>query len=159
MNTAVLCTLLWSLVEVHSQIAPYVSFMGETLPNHSYVDLNEVGTDSGDPGNTVRCITDLNTCCSTPQGRHRGDWHFPNGTTRLPFSSITGTIFESRDSQRVHIHRRSGANPPSGIYHCDIPTIAVSDENDISVRDTVYVGLYATGGKTESIFSCIVLYC
>ena len=44
--------LLWSLVEVHSQTAPYVSFMGENLPNHSYVDLTLVGTDNSDPGNT-----------------------------------------------------------------------------------------------------------
>ena len=42
-----LCLLLWSLVEVHSQTEfPYVSFMGETLPNHSYVDLNEMGDPS-----------------------------------------------------------------------------------------------------------------
>ena len=153
MNTAVLCTLLWSLVEVHSQTAPYVSFMGVNLPNHSYVDLNEVGTDSGDPGNTVRCITDLTTCCSGSQAQHRGDWYFPDGD-RLPFQTNTGTFFEFRRDRQVDIHSRSGANPPSGIYRCDIPTIAVSDENDISVRETVYVGLYATGGKMVFEFLC-----
>ena len=144
----VLLSLLWSLVEVHSQTEfPYVSFMNETLPNHAYVNLNEVGDDAGDPGNTLRCITDLRTCCSDMQVQHRGDWYFPDGTTRLQFSSNTGTFFETRDDRRVDIHRMSGANPPSGIYRCDIPTIAVSDENDLSVRDTVYVGLYATGGN------------
>ena len=35
---------------------------------------------------------------------------------------------------------------PSGIYRCEIPTNAVHDNNDISVRESVYVGLYATGG-------------
>ena len=35
---------------------------------------------------------------------------------------------------------------PSGIYLCDIATNAVHDDNDISVRESVYVGLYATGG-------------
>ena len=35
---------------------------------------------------------------------------------------------------------------PSGIYRCDIPTNAVDDDNDISVRESVYVGVYATGG-------------
>ena len=55
--------LLWSLVEVHSQTAaPYVSFMGENLPNHAYVDLTLVGTDNSDPGNIVRCITDRGWC-------------------------------------------------------------------------------------------------
>ena len=137
-------TLLWSLVEVHSQTAPYVSFMNETLPNHSYVDLNEVGDDSGDPGNTLRCHTDLSTCCSGGQGGHRGDWYFPNGT-RLPFPGI-GDIYEAREAQRVDIRRRNNATRPSGIYLCDIPTDAVRDEDDISVRETVYVGVYATGG-------------
>ena len=154
----VLLTLLWSLVEVHSQTEfPYVSFMGENLPNHGYVDLNEVGDDSGDPGNTLRCHTDLFTCCTDGQGGHRGDWYFPGGTTRLRFSgeSPRPDIYEQREAQRVDIRRRSGANPPSGIYRCDIPTIAVSDENDISVRDTVYVGLYATGGNNVQ---CIYLY-
>ena len=58
-----LLSLFWSLVEVHSQTEyPYVSFMGE---NHSYVDLTLVGTDNTDgTGNTVRCTTDLNNCCS-----------------------------------------------------------------------------------------------
>ena len=34
---SVLLFLLWSLVEVHSQTppAPYLTFMGETLPDHS----------------------------------------------------------------------------------------------------------------------------
>ena len=36
---------------------------------------------------------------------------------------------------------------PSGIYRCDIPTVAVHDDNDLSVRETVYVGLYASGGN------------
>ena len=41
---SVLLFLLWSLVEVHSQTlpAPYLTFMGETLPDHSYVDLSLV---------------------------------------------------------------------------------------------------------------------
>ena len=33
--------LFWSLV--YCQTFPYVSFMGQTLANHSYVDLSQVG--------------------------------------------------------------------------------------------------------------------
>ena len=41
------------------------------------------------------------------------------------------------------------------IYHCDIPTVAVHDNTDISVRDTVYVGLYtASGGMLLIIVLC-----
>ena len=140
--------LLFYLVEVHSQTEfPYVSFMGETLPNHSYVDLNLVGNpDLNENAHSVQCHTDLSTCCSGAQGQHRGDWYFPDGT-RLPFPTPDGDIHEAREAERVDLRRRNNANSPSGIYRCDIPTDAVSDENDISVRETVYVGVYATGGE------------
>ena len=51
--------------------------MGENLTNHSYVDLTLVGTDNSDPGNTVRCITDLATCCRGVDGIRRGRLVFP----------------------------------------------------------------------------------
>ena len=50
---SVLLCLLSALVEVHSQTVPYVSFMGTSLPNHSYVNLTLVGTD----GKTVYIAT------------------------------------------------------------------------------------------------------
>ena len=131
--------LFWSLV--YCQTFPYVSFMGQTLANHSYVDLSQVGSD-GSGSDSVQCITDLRTCCSGPHGPHRGDWYFPDGT-RLPFSR---DIYEQRGDQRVDLRRRNSATPPGGIYRCDIPTNAVYDNNDILVRDTVYVGLYTASG-------------
>ena len=141
-----LLSLLWSLVEVSSQQTfPYVSFMGQTLANHSYVDLSLVGDDASG-SDSVQCHTDLSTCCSSNDGNHRGDWYFPNGN-RLPFAG-DGDIFEQRVAQRVDIRRKNSGTSPVGIYRCDIPTNAIYDDNDISVRDTVYVGLYpASGGK------------
>ena len=148
--SVLLCLLLWSLVEVHSQTEfPYVSFMGENLTNHSYVDLTLVG--DYDSYYSIQCHTDLATCCSLQQSlEHRGDWYFPDGD-RLPFSGYDGDIYEARGAQRVELRRRRYANSPSGIYRCDITTIAVHDEYDTSVRETVYVGLYATGGILMSI--------
>ena len=139
-----LLSLLWSLVEVSSQQTfPYVSFMGQTLANHSYVDLSLVGDDNSGTY-YIQCRTDLTTCCSSDQGSHRGDWYFPDGT-RLPFN---GDIFERRVAQRVDMRRSNSATSPVGIYRCDIPTNAVHDDSDRSVRETVYVGLYtASGGK------------
>ena len=151
-----LLSLLWSLVEVHSQTEyPYV---GENLPNHSYVDLTLVGTDNSDPGNTVRCITDLDTCCRSTQGIHRGHWYFPN-ETRLQAALSGINIIERRGAQQVALHRRHNAMGPSGIYRCDIPTVAVHDDNDISVGETVYVGLYASGGNEliNSVNNCIYI--
>ena len=147
MFNLLLVSVLWSLVEVNSQTAPYVSFMGQTsLSNHSYVDLSLVGNDlSG--SDSVQCHTDLTTCCSGNQGVHRGDWYFPNGT-RLPFFG-DGDIYEQRTAQRVDLRRRNSATSPVGIYRCEISTLAVHDDDDTSVRDVpVYVGLYtASGGR------------
>ena len=136
-----LLSLFWPVV--CSQTFPYVSFLGQTLANHSYVDLSLVGDDY-DGSDSVQCHTDLTTCCRRAQGSHRGDWYFPN-ETRLPFPTL-GDIFENRDDQRVDLIRRNSATSPVGIYHCDIPTIAVHDVDDTSVRATVYVGLYTGSG-------------
>ena len=130
------------VVEVNSQTVPYVSFMGQTLADHSYVDLSLVGRDRTG-SNSVQCHTDLDTCCSDMQGSHRGDWYFPNGN-RLRFS---GDIFEQRRDRRVELRRKNSATSSVGIYRCDIPTDAVHIDDDRSVRDApVYVGLYTGRG-------------
>ena len=151
LSVSSLLLLLLFLVEVHSQQTfPYVSFglMGPTLANHSYVDLSTVGSEL-DNSDSVVCHTDLTTCCSGAQGIHRGDWYFPDGT-QLPFTSPTVPIGLGRGAQSAVIRRTGGATGPTGIYHCDIPTIAVHHESDISVGETVYVGLYpADGGKLK----------
>ena len=85
-KSVLLLSLLWSLVEVHSQTFPYVSFNGTTLANHSYVDLSQVGRPDVYSGEGVLCITDLTTCCTSSYGAHRGDWYFPDGTI-LPFTA------------------------------------------------------------------------
>ena len=134
-------SLLWSLVEVHSQSFPRLSFMGQTLANHSYVDISLVGRpDAPGGGEGVQCITDLTT---SSDGSHRGDWYFPDGT-RLSFVASNIDTFEVRLSCGIDLRRNNDANSPTGIYRCDIPTIAVYD--DTSVRDTVYVGLYTGSG-------------
>ena len=134
--------LLWCVVEIHSQQTfPYVSFMGQNLPNHSYVDLSLVGNERIGVGHSIQCHTDLSTCCSAAAGVHRGDWYFPNGT-RLPFPGGSDIVEARTHTQRVDLRRNSGTGP-SGIYHCDIETNSVHDNG---LRETVYVGLYASGG-------------
>ena len=124
------------LLARQTQTYPYVSFKGQTLANHSYVDLSLVGDDvSG--GDSVQCITNLSTCCSGTQGSHRGDWYFPN-RTRLQFSG-GGSIFESRNASRVDIRRNNQHNLP-GIYCCNIST------SSVHVKEIVYVGLYSNSG-------------
>ena len=143
--------LCWPLV--NSQSFPYVSFRGQPLDNHSYVDLSEVGDDYYTDSDSVQCHTDLSTCCSGAEGPHRGDWFFPNGS-RLGFPFFND-IYEWRRAQRVYLSRRNNANSPVGIYRCDIPTEAVHDETDKSVRDTVYVGLYTASGGMFHVLAMI----
>ena len=150
-----LLSLLLSLVEVHSQTQyPYVSFMGENLPNHSYVDLTLVGEDDTDSTHdTVRCNTDLATCCRSNQGVHRGHWYYPDGGEVLG-SSHSSDISRNRDAQRVNINRWNNATSPSGIYRCQVPTVRVHDDNDLTVSETVYAGLYPPNGGNELIGCC-----
>ena len=143
------------MVEVHSQTAPYVRFMGDILPNHAYVDLTTVGDDISASGDTVRCHSDLDTCCSGTQGIHHGDWYFPDGSI-LPFvSNPDSDIGEDREPQVVHIRRRNNAMSPTGIYRCDIETAAVNDNDaDTITGETVYVGLYLPSEGTCAEFPC-----
>ena len=132
-----------------SQEIPYVSFRGVSLANHSYVNLSLVNnTASG----SVQCHTDLSECCTSAQGPHRGDWYFPDGS-RLQLLGGGGDIYETRPAQRVDLRRRNDGTA-SGIYQCSIPTRAVHDDSDPSVRDYVYVGLYDSGGQYADINEC-----
>ena len=148
-----LLCLLSALVEVHSRTVPYVSFMDTNLTNHSYVDLTLVERPE-DGGDSVQCHTDLSTCCSGAQGDDRGDWYFPDGD-RLQFSNGSGDIYEHRDAQRVDLRRRNNGDT-SGIYLCTVETNAVhsDDDSDTTTRETVYAGLYASGGMVHVVFRC-----
>ena len=140
MKASLLILLLFLLVEVQcQQMLPYASFMGQILLNHFYIDISLLGTSDSD---SVQCHTDLATCCNSSEGFNDGGWYFPNGS-KLSFSNGAGNVYEHRTVQRVDLHRRNNANEPGGIYHCDIATNAVHDNETV-----VYVGLYTSdGGK------------
>ena len=161
MKVSLLCVLLcllWSLVEVHSQTptAPYLTFNDSVIPSNSYVDLSLMmypGNDdtTADISSTVICHTDLDTCCGGADGH--GEWYFPNGTVLRgagPDNVNQYSIAIRRQStQRVRLQRgpvSTAISPiPSGIYRCDIETVAVSDQGGTG-REAVYVGIYESGG-------------
>ena len=148
MQVNVLLALLLAslLVEKSCLGTPYVSFMGSNVANHSYFDLNQVGaTDNG--SNSLECKTDLETCCSEDPGYHQGHWYIPNGE-KLGLQQTGVIIFEEQGNKTVYLHRVEQW-VESGIYRCDIETNAVHTTNDSQdeVYESVYVGLYATGGK------------
>ena len=133
--------LLSALIVVHTKIFPYVSFLGQSIPNHGYVNLSNVGSDKND---SVQCNTDLSTCCSGAEGSDRGDSYFPD-ETRVPFSKSGNTVYEGRRAQQVLL-QYSGMAGRSGIYRCDIETNKSNVTNEVG-HETVYVGLYINGGK------------
>ena len=152
---SVLLFLLWSLVEVHSQTAPYLTFMGEILPDHSYVDLSALGELTNVDDHVV-CHTDLTSCCGGDDFPDRGFWYSPNGYI-LPGAREDGTgaatnpIVLMRDIQVARLIRGTGpGDAPSGLYRCIIETVADNDYGspspDSGIGETLYVGVYSTGG-------------
>ena len=84
------------------------------------------------------------TCCRNVHSpRHRGQWFFPNGVALRTNESI----YVIEEQQRVELRRANRATSPTGVYRCEIPTNAVHDNTDISVRAKVYVGLYTSAGN------------
>ena len=142
--------LLWGL-QVDCQTFPYVSVRGNTVPNHGYVNLGQVGTS---PFNRVQCHTNLSTCCRSQEGRYRGQWYFPNGDA-LQSQSRGSDIYYSGGNMRVDLHRNNTAVSPTGIYRCEIPIIKASGT---TVRATVYVGLYTSRGKHYHVSNAFT-YC
>ena len=120
----------------------FVRFLGVDLPNHSYVNLTAVGG-AQDGSDSVQCHTDLVTCCSAAQGTDRGDWYSPMGSI-LPFIGY-GDVYFLRKAQRVDL-RYTGNGGTPGIYQCRTETNAVNND-DNRARESVYVGLYASGGE------------
>ena len=134
------------MVEVHSQTAPYLTFMGEILPNNSYVDLSLVGQGGNathDSGREIVCHTDLDTCCSGSDGH--GDWFSSLPGFKLPDLTINAThpIAIRRLHRRVRLERVPNITGDilSGIYHC---TFAVSGNDQL--KESLYVGIYEYGG-------------
>ena len=130
--------LFSALVEVHSQVYPFVRFLYVELQNHSYVDFNLVGAASDI---SVQCRTDLDTCCREMNGPHRGDWYFPNGEILLDYDG-NFDVYESERTSNVQVRRRNNATT-AGIYRCEIETSAANGDS----RGIVYAGLYSSGGQ------------
>ena len=123
---------------------PYITFMGQSLSNHSFVDLAMLG-DS--PENALQCHTNLASCCS--EGVHSGEWITPAGHMVGPASGAGLGVREF--SGRVDLLFEASvdgtnSSPVSGMYRCAVPTDAVNDVGN-NARESVYVGLYAANSK------------
>ena len=124
----------WFLVTVHSHDVPYITFLGEFLANHSYVNVSLLQQAYG-----LQCHSDRDGCCEGSP--YRGYWYSPAGDT-LPSLAQADNVYHLGNDRRAELRRRNEPVSPSpeGIYCCEVPTYQSESER-------AYVGLYSSGGK------------
>ena len=129
-------------------------FREETLPNNSFVDVDDVlnvGSDishiptNSDPRNALLCVTDLVDCCATPHTA-RGDWYFPDGgRVRSDFVHFSAFLANRGANEEiggqtvygsVRLYRRFSGTSERGRFYCELPSAAKP-----SVNQTLYVNI------------------
>ena len=94
------------------------------------------------------CNTNRIANISNHNGPHSGgDWHTPDGAVvgNLGSDDVPG-FDRNRGPMVVRLHRNTATGTPSeGIYYCVV-------EDDTFTDQTVYVGLYNSGGGGKWIF-------
>ena len=125
-------------------------FRGATIPNDSFVDLDDIVATSDVPSNTnpingtLLCVTDLEDCCAAPR-TVRGDWYFPDGS-RVGFGGSGAAFQANRGANEeingqtvygsVRLWRRYSGAPGRGRFYCELPSAA-----NPSVNQTLYVNI------------------
>lgn len=126
--------------------------MGKTLPDNSYVDLNQVGNNVNGT-DSIQCHTDLISCCGY-ENDGGGEWFSP-ARNRLPVNTTDIGIYKVYQDQRIDLRRSNTgdySNIMSGIYQCQIQTKATGISGTGNQK-LVNVGLYTSGG----ILMCVII--
>ena len=110
----------------------FLSLNGDNIPNHGYVEINEIGFTNDD---ALLCITNG---VANGDGSE-GNWFAPDGV-RVNLLEVLG-LRRNRDIMVVRLFRIDGTTPAEGIYQC-----VVMDATEMFRK--VYVGLYNSGGGT-----------
>ena len=111
----------------------YLSLNGEVIPNHGYVEISDIGISDDDTA--LLCHTNRPASGDTSGGH----WFAPDGDRVGIIDSTDVPGFERNRSPMLVRLRRNSGTPNEGIYRCEV--------NDATeTYQTVYVGLYNTGG-------------
>ena len=113
----------------------YLSLNGDNIPNHGYVVISDIGTADG---TALLC----NTNYLPVSGNNGGSWYVPGGSTVGSLYGVgTADFGKTRAPGLVRLIRNSAATgtPTEGIYRCTV-------RDDTMILQTVYVGLYNSGG-------------
>ena len=123
----------------------YLSMNDDIIPNHGYVVISDIGStdDTALICHTNRPATLNNNADSG------GNWFGPD-ETRVDGHDVPG-FRRNRGPMMVRLLlRKTATDPPSeGIYHCLV-------EDDTLTEQTVYVGLYNSGGGRLNIYTYYV---
>ena len=114
----------------------YLSLNGDNIPNHGYVVTSDIGTTEG---TALLCNTNYLPDGSANSG---GNWFVPGGSTVGAISSVgTADFGRNRAPGLVRLIRNSASTgtPTEGIYSCTV-------QDDTMTEQTVYVGLFNSGG-------------
>lgn len=124
---------------------PYISFNGERLPDHSYLDIRRLG-DAANGSNVLQCHTDLETCCGDSEDmQHTGEWILPNGLVVGPSDARFNVRILSQRIDLAYSAPNSPTSQDTGIFRCSVPTNAINDIGN-TARESVYIGLYKGDG-------------
>ena len=114
----------------------YLTLNGDYIPDHGYVMISDIGSTDD-----TALICNTNRPVTLPSGNSGGNWFAPDGTTvgNRGTDDVPGFV-RNRRPMMVILLRRTASDPPSeGIYYCVV-------EDDTFTYQTVYVGLYNSGG-------------
>ena len=113
----------------------FISLKGAVIPDHGYVAISDIGFSDN---NALLCIT------NRPATPYSGNWYGPD-ETKVYGSDVPGVI-RNRGLMVVRLRRTIGT-APEGIYRCSVPDAA-------STFQTIFVGLYNTGGGKSWFLKC-----
>ena len=117
----------------------YLSLNGRYIPNHGYVMIDDIG---GTDDTALICNTNRINNIPNPHGPNSGgNWFASDGTQvgNLGTDDVPG-FDRNRGPMMVRLHSNTATVTPSeGIYYCVV-------EDDTFADQTVYVGLYNSGG-------------
>ena len=128
----------------------YLTLNGSYIPNHGYVMISDIGST-----NDTALVCNTNHPVTLPSQNSGGNWFAPNGA-RVGGMHETIANVPGFDSDicpmMVRLYRNTATGTPSeGIYYCVV-------EDDTFTYQTVYVGLYNSGGGGIYAYICQILY-
>ena len=116
----------------------YLTLNGDYIPNHGYVMISDIGSN-----NDTALICNTNNVTTHVQNR---DWFAPDRSAvgNQGDGDVAGFV-RNKAPMMVRLHRNTTTGTPfEGIYYCVV-------EDDAFTYQTVYVGLYNSGGGTLGV--------